>query len=56
MPGCRGLQLAVQRRTRPKQRPWRGIDDLELAVAEYVDWFNHRRLSLGVEDLLQDVA
>ena len=24
--------------------PWKSIDDLELAVAEYVDWFNHRRL------------
>lgn len=24
--------------------PWRGIDDLEIATAEYVDWFNHRRL------------
>ena len=24
--------------------PWKGIDDLEIAVAEYVDWFNHRRL------------
>ena len=24
--------------------PWKGIDDLEVAVAEYVDWFNHRRL------------
>jgi len=24
--------------------PWRGIDDLEIAVAEYIDWFNHRRL------------
>ena len=24
--------------------PWRGIDDLEIAVAEYLDWFNHRRL------------
>lgn len=23
--------------------PWRDIDELELAVAEYVDWFNHRR-------------
>lgn len=24
--------------------PWRGIDDLEIATAEYIDWFNHRRL------------
>lgn len=23
---------------------WRGIDDLEIAVAEYVDCFNHRRI------------
>ena len=24
--------------------PWRGIDDLELATLEWVDWFNNRRL------------
>ena len=24
--------------------PWHSIDDLEIAVAEYIDWFNHRRL------------
>jgi putative transposase len=24
--------------------PWRNIDDLEIAVAEYIDWFNFRRL------------
>ncbi|WP_349358620.1 DDE-type integrase/transposase/recombinase [Cryobacterium sp. PH31-AA6] len=24
--------------------PRRGIDSLEIAVAEYIDWFNHRRL------------
>jgi len=24
--------------------PWTGINDVEIAVAEYVDWFNNRRL------------
>jgi putative transposase len=24
--------------------PWRGLDDLEIAALEYIDWFNHRRL------------
>ena len=24
--------------------PWNNIDDLEIAVAEYIDWFNFRRL------------
>ncbi|WP_454162798.1 IS3 family transposase [Gordonia iterans] len=31
----------------PAMRPkggWASIKDLEIAVAEYVDWFNHRRL------------
>ncbi|MEV6902151.1 IS3 family transposase [Amycolatopsis sp. NPDC051372] len=24
--------------------PWRGIDDLEIATIEYIDWYNNRRL------------
>ena len=24
--------------------PWRDLDDLELAILEWIDWFNHRRL------------
>ena len=24
--------------------PWRTVDQVELATAEWVDWFNHRRL------------
>jgi len=24
--------------------PWTGINDVEITVAEYVDWFNQRRL------------
>jgi putative transposase len=27
-----------------QQGPWRGIDAVELATLEWVDWFNHRRL------------
>jgi putative transposase len=26
------------------QGPWRGLDDVEFATLEYVDWFNHKRL------------
>ena len=31
----------------PVMRPrgvWKSISDVEIAVAEYIDWFNHRRL------------
>src|SRR4029450_4244434 len=27
-----------------KRGPWRGLDDVEYATLEYVDWFNPRRL------------
>ena len=27
-----------------RRGPWRGLDDLELATLEWVDWYNHRRL------------
>jgi putative transposase len=27
-----------------RRGPWRGLDDLEYATLEWVDWFNHRRL------------
>jgi hypothetical protein len=26
------------------QGPWKGLDDVELATCEWVDWFNNRRL------------
>ena len=25
-------------------KPWRTVEDVELATARWVDWFNHRRL------------
>jgi len=27
-----------------RQGPWRDVNQVELATAEWVDWFNHRRL------------
>ena len=33
-----------------KQRPWRGLDDVEFATMTYVDWFNHRRLHGEITD------
>jgi len=27
-----------------RQGPWRGLDDVEIATLEWVDWFNNRRL------------
>ena len=31
--------------------PWKGFDDLEVATAEWVDWFNHRRPFEYCDDL-----
>jgi putative transposase len=33
------------------RRPWKGVDDLEIATAEWVDWFNHRRPYEYCDDL-----
>ena len=32
-----------------RRGPWRGIEDLEIATLEYIDWFNHRRLHSALE-------
>ena len=31
--------------------PWRNLDHLELAILEWVDWFNHRRLHREIGDI-----
>jgi transposase InsO family protein len=36
-------ELIRNPRTRPRGG-WKSISDVEIAVAEYIDWFNHRRL------------
>jgi len=33
------------------RRPWKGLDDLEIATAEWVDWFNRRRPYEYCDDL-----
>ena len=34
-----------------RRGPWKGLDDIELAVLEWVDWHNHRRLHSACYDL-----
>jgi putative transposase len=34
-----------------RRGPWRGLDDVDLATLEYVDWFNHRRLHRACGDI-----
>jgi putative transposase len=31
--------------------PWKGLDDVELAALEWVDWHNNRRLHTACHDL-----
>jgi putative transposase len=33
-----------------RQGPWRGLDDVEFATLDYIDWFNHRRLHGEITD------
>jgi putative transposase len=34
-----------------RRGPWKGLDDVELATLEWVDWYNHRRLHSSCDDL-----
>jgi putative transposase len=34
-----------------RRGPWRGLDDVELATLEWVDWHNNRRLHSACHDL-----
>ncbi len=34
-----------------RRGPWKGLDDVELAVLEWVDWHNYRRLHSACHDL-----
>jgi putative transposase len=38
-------------RVDPPPRGWRGLDDVELATLEWVDWHNNRRLHTACHDL-----
>ena len=32
------------------QGPWRGLDEVEFATLDYIDWFNHRRVHGEITD------
>jgi putative transposase len=34
-----------------RRGPWKGLDDVELATLEWVDWHNHRRLHTACYDM-----
>jgi len=34
-----------------KDGPWRGLDDVERATLNWIDWFNHRRLLSSIGDV-----
>jgi putative transposase len=34
-----------------RRGPWKGLDDVELATLEWVDWYNHRRLHSACDDI-----
>ena len=34
-----------------RRSPWKGLDDVEFATLEWVDWFNHRRLLEPIGDV-----
>ena len=34
-----------------KQGPWRSFEQLELATARWVDWYNNRRLHSSIGDV-----
>jgi hypothetical protein len=52
--GSHGRSVSARTTSRPtQQRPWRNIDDLELATLEWLDWYNnHRRLHSACDSRL----
>ncbi len=34
-----------------RKGPWKGLDDVEYATLEWVDWFNHRRILEPIGDI-----
>ena len=43
-PSTTGLPLRSGSCAGPRHRPFRGVDDLDLATLSWVHWFNHDRL------------
>jgi putative transposase len=47
----RRLRSAPSTATIETTSGWKGLDDVELATLEWVDWHNHRRLHSACHDL-----
>ena len=43
-PRLRLVCRAVRALSGQTRKPWRTIEDVEVATTQWVDWFNHRRL------------
>ena len=44
------IRLAMTRSLRPNG-PWKGLEAVEFATLEWVDWFNNRRLLKPIGDI-----
>ncbi len=44
-------ELIRNRHVIAERGPWRSIDDVEIAVAEWVDWYNNTRLHGSLNDV-----
>ena len=50
-PAVSGLSVIRNRHVLAENGPWRSIDDLEIAVAEWIEWYNTTRLHGSLNDV-----
>ncbi|KUO14334.1 integrase core domain-containing protein [Streptomyces dysideae] len=52
-PGCTWRQQIGRYKTEliKPRKPWHGLADVELATAEWADWFNNQLLHAAIRDI-----